>query len=199
MVGDDVSTYVVPGERYQATPTKDGQLIYWTGTAEQMRGGLRAMGRNDLAESERHRGVRSGEEASAIERAEVMANGIARMTTVEAYEALLAEEVPVAPVLQHKDVLEDPQLVHNGAIIEAHHPVYGTYRRARAAARFSGTSTTPSASPAATRPTMRFSGAPAAWASPRWSRPPTPPPMPSSPPKNPLTAPIATQEEKNKK
>lgn len=148
LVGDDVSNYVVPGERYQATPTKDGQLIYWTGTAEQMRGGLRAVGRPDLAESERHRGVRSGEEASATERAEVMAKGLANMTTVDAYEALLAEEVPVAPVLEHKDVLEDPQLVHNGAVIEAQHPVYGTYRRVRAAARFSGTPSEPGGAPA---------------------------------------------------
>ncbi|MEM9176238.1 MAG: CoA transferase [Myxococcota bacterium] len=148
LVGDDVSTYVVPGERYQATPTRDGQIIFWTGTAEQMRAGLRAMGRHDLAESDRHRGVASGEEANALERAEVMAAGIAKMTTRAAYEALVAEEVPVAPVLQHQDVLEDPQLVHNGAILEARHPVYGPYRRARAAARFSGTPTGPSSAPA---------------------------------------------------
>ncbi len=148
LVGDDVSRFVVPGERYQLTPTKDGQIIYWMGTAEQMRGGLRAMGRHDLAESDRHRGVASGEEASVRERAEVMSAGLARLTSAEAYEALLAEEVPVAPVLEHKDVLEDPQLVHNGTVIEARHPVYGTYRRARAAARFSGTPPESSRAPA---------------------------------------------------
>ena len=77
-----------------------------------------------------------------------MSSGLAKLTSVEAYEALLAEEVPVAPVLEHKDVLRDPQLVHNGAVIEAEHPVYGTYRRAAPAARFSGTPVEPGAAPA---------------------------------------------------
>jgi crotonobetainyl-CoA:carnitine CoA-transferase CaiB-like acyl-CoA transferase len=41
----------------------------------------------------------------------------------------------------------DPQIKHNGSIIEAEHPVYGRYRRVRQAARFSETvqETTPPA------------------------------------------------------
>lgn len=141
LVGDDVKTFVVPGERYRLSPTKDGNIVFWMGTAEQMRGGLRAVGRHDLADSERQRGLASGDEANALERAEAMSQGLAKLTTAEAYERLLAEEVPVGPVLDHQEVLRDPQLTHNGSVIEAEHPIYGTYRRARPAADFSVTAT----------------------------------------------------------
>ena len=45
----------------------------------------------------------------------------------------------MGPVLTHLEVLEDPQIVHNGSVIEATHPVYGKYRRARPPIRFSMT------------------------------------------------------------
>jgi crotonobetainyl-CoA:carnitine CoA-transferase CaiB-like acyl-CoA transferase len=56
-------------------------------------------------------------------------------------------EVPAAPILSHPEVLVDPQIQHNGCVIEAEHPVYGRYRRVRPAARFSQTvpETTPPA------------------------------------------------------
>src|SRR5690606_33666770 len=31
LVGDDVENPMVPGERYQLTPTRDGQLVVWAG------------------------------------------------------------------------------------------------------------------------------------------------------------------------
>lgn len=65
--------------------------------------------------------------------------GVAGMTTQEAYARMLACEVPAAPILDHAEVLVDPQLVHNGTVVEAVHPVYGRYRRTRPAARFSHT------------------------------------------------------------
>ncbi len=139
LVGDDVINYVVPGERYQLTPTKDGQLIMWAGTSEQMRASLRAVGRDDLADSPSQRGKAMLTEENVAARVEAVNAGLAQMTTQEAYEQLTEVEVPAAPVLSHQDVLVDPQLTHNGSIIEATHPVYGRYRRARPAARFSGT------------------------------------------------------------
>jgi crotonobetainyl-CoA:carnitine CoA-transferase CaiB-like acyl-CoA transferase len=42
-------------------------------------------------------------------------------------------------VLSHTEVLEDPQIRHNGTVIEAEHPIYGRYRRVRQSARFSRT------------------------------------------------------------
>ncbi len=142
LVGDDVVNYVVPGERYQLMPTKDGQIIVWAGTADQMRGSLRAVGREDLADSPSQRGTAMIQDDNTAIRAEAVASGLARMTTADAYRAMVEREVPAAPVLELKDVLVDPQITHNGTVIEAQHPVYGRYRRVRPAARFSHTQAT---------------------------------------------------------
>ncbi len=139
LVGDDVENFLVPGERYQLASTADGQLVIWAGTAEQIRGSLRAVGRDDLAADPSQRGPAMLEDESQRTRAEALAAGLARMTTDEAYRRLVEFEVPAAPILSHKEVLVDPQIRHNGAVIEAQHPVYGPYRRVRQAARFSRT------------------------------------------------------------
>lgn len=139
LIGDDVENYMVPGERYHLTQTLDGQVVVWAGTAEQMRGTLRAVGRDDLANSPEQRGRAMIRPENQAERARVVAEGVARMTTEEVYRRMLECEVPVAPILSQREVLEDPQIKHNGTVIEATHPVYGRYRRVRPAARFSET------------------------------------------------------------
>ena len=139
LVGDDVENFLVPGERYQLAPTADGQLVYWAGTAEQIRGSLRAVGRDELADHPSQRGPAMLEDESLQARTQALAEGLARMTTEEAYRRLVEFEVPAAPILSHKEVLIDPQIQHNGTVIEAEHPVYGRYRRVRQAARFSET------------------------------------------------------------
>ncbi|MCP4038944.1 MAG: CoA transferase [bacterium] len=147
LVGDDVENIIVPGERYQLMSTQDGQLVLWMGTAQQMRAGLRAVERDDVADDPRQRGKSMLEEENETARAQAMADGLARLTTEEAYRRLIAHEIPAAPVLTHPQVLEDPQIVHNGSVIEAQHPVYGRYRRARPAVRFSGTPTATTGAP----------------------------------------------------
>jgi len=139
LVGDDVENYLVPGERYQLTPTADGQLVLWAGTADQIRGSLRAGGRDDLADSPSQRGAAAIEEDSQLARAKALTDGLARMTTADAYRRMVEFEVPAAPILSHREVLVDPQITHNDCVIEAEHPVYGRYRRVRQAARFSET------------------------------------------------------------
>jgi crotonobetainyl-CoA:carnitine CoA-transferase CaiB-like acyl-CoA transferase len=148
LVGDDVQNYVIPGERYQLMSTRDGQLVLWMGTADQMRAGLRAVGRDDIADDPRQRGKSMLEEANELARAEAMREGLAGLTNEQAYRRLIEFEIPAAPVLTHAEVLEDPQIVHNGSIVEASHPVYGRYRRARPAVRFSTTVTEPTRAPA---------------------------------------------------
>lgn len=137
LIGDDVENYSVPGERYQLLPTKDGHIVMWTSTTAQIHASLRAVGRGDLADDPRHRGKVSLEEANQIERAEALRDGIAARTTEDAYKSLIDHEVAAAPVLTHTQVLEDPQLTHNDSVLEATHPVYGRYRRARPAVKFS--------------------------------------------------------------
>jgi crotonobetainyl-CoA:carnitine CoA-transferase CaiB-like acyl-CoA transferase len=147
LVGDDVENYVVPGERYQLAPTKDGQLVLWAGTAPQIRDSLRAVGHGELADSPSQRGAVMMEEENQAARAAALSEGLAKLTTEEAYRRMVECEVPAAPILTQQEVLVDPQITHNGCVLEAEHPVYGRYRRVRQAARFSKTQqeTTPAA------------------------------------------------------
>jgi formyl-CoA transferase len=87
------------------------------------------------------------EEENQAARTAALSEGLAKLTTQEAYRRMIDAEVPAAPILTHLEVLVDPQITHNGSVLEAVHPVYGRYRRVRQAARFSRTQqeTTPPA------------------------------------------------------
>ncbi len=148
LIGDDVQNLVVPGERYQLMTTADGRIVMWASTAAQMQASLRAIGREDLADAPHQQGKAMIEKHSQAERAEAVRNAIGAMTTEEAYRRLVEHEVPAAPVLSHPEVLVDPQITHNECIVEAEHPVYGKYRRARAPVQFSSTVAAPTTSPA---------------------------------------------------
>jgi len=55
----------------------------------------------------------------------------------------VAEDVPVGPVNSLEDVFNDPQVKHNGSIIELEHPKAGKLRQAGPAAHFDKTIATP--------------------------------------------------------
>ena len=57
-------------------------------------------------------------------------------------ERLTAEGVPCAPVLTRGRMIQHPQVVANGIVVETEHPQAGLLRQARPAARFSGTPVT---------------------------------------------------------
>jgi len=137
LIGEGVENPMAPGERFQMLTTSDGQLVTWMGTAEQMRDALRAVGRSDLADHPSQRGHAMLEEANQQARAEAMNAAVAKLTTAEAHEKLVAYQVPSSPILTPPEVLEDPQIVHNGSVLEREHPVYGRYRRVRPPLRFS--------------------------------------------------------------
>ncbi|MCP5071221.1 MAG: CoA transferase [bacterium] len=139
LVGEGVENLMAPGERFQMMATSDGQLVTWMGDADQIRDGLRAVGRDDLADDPSQRGRRMLEEANRKARDEAMTEGLGKLTTEEAYRRFVAHQVPAAPILTPSEVFEDPQIVHNGGVLEGEHPVYGRYRRPRPSLRFSGT------------------------------------------------------------
>ncbi len=60
-------------------------------------------------------------------------------TAAEWLARLEAEDVPCAPVLRRRDVIDHPQLLANETVTETDHPVAGRLRQARPAARFSAT------------------------------------------------------------
>jgi crotonobetainyl-CoA:carnitine CoA-transferase CaiB-like acyl-CoA transferase len=145
--GEGIDHYVVPGERYQLMSTADGQLVVWAGTAEQMRASLLVVGEDELAKSPEQRGKAMLREENQVARTEAVNAGFAKLTSEEAYRRCIEHQLPAAPVLSHEDVLLDPQIIHNGCVIEAEHPVYGRYRRAAPSAKFSGTLLEPTSPP----------------------------------------------------
>jgi crotonobetainyl-CoA:carnitine CoA-transferase CaiB-like acyl-CoA transferase len=88
------------------------------------------------------------EEKNQLARAEAVNAGFGKLSTAEAYRLCIEHELPAAPVLTQEDVFVDPQIVHNGAVIEAEHPIYGRYRRAAPSAKFSSTAFESSLPPA---------------------------------------------------
>jgi len=60
-------------------------------------------------------------------------------TTAEWVETLEAAGVPCAPVLTRSEVIEHPQTLANGILMETDHPVAGRLRQTRTPARFEGT------------------------------------------------------------
>lgn len=62
-------------------------------------------------------------------------------TAAKWLQRLEAEDVPCAPVLSRREVIQHAQVIANDALMESDHPVVGRLRQARPAPRFSGTPT----------------------------------------------------------
>jgi crotonobetainyl-CoA:carnitine CoA-transferase CaiB-like acyl-CoA transferase len=77
--------------------------------------------------------------AHADERLGMMQEVLKTRGCDEWLQRLDAEGVPCAPVLRRGEVLEHPQVVENGIIVESQHPEGGPMRQARPAARFEAT------------------------------------------------------------
>ncbi len=73
------------------------------------------------------------------ERLELMAGAFATRTTAEWIAGLDAADVPCAPILSRRELLDDPQLRANELIVESDHPHAGRIRQPRPAARFERT------------------------------------------------------------
>ena len=127
-------------EWYSPWDTADGQIAAnWT-NFKQYQGACRAVGRPDLADDPRF-ATRDGRLKNAAAQRAEFGSALALMTTADALEALREADVPSAPVLSREQLLDDPQIHHNGTIIESEHPSAGRTRTARIPARFSKTPT----------------------------------------------------------
>lgn len=73
------------------------------------------------------------------ERLQIIQDTIATRTVAEWLTTFEEWEVPCAPALTRAQVIEDPQIVHNGIVEIYHHPVAGPLRQTRHPASFSAT------------------------------------------------------------
>jgi crotonobetainyl-CoA:carnitine CoA-transferase CaiB-like acyl-CoA transferase len=130
-------------DSYRLTDTKDGQIIYYLASTDQICGMWRALARPDMLADGRynHIGLGVDPEALAHVGATIVAE-IGKLTTAEVIERLARESVPAGPIHERSEVLSDPQVVHNELIVEWEHPDLGTVRQVRPPVDFHGTPTT---------------------------------------------------------
>jgi len=144
MVGDGVSPGILPSTVYRLTTTADGQLVYFVVTDTQRRGLYRALGHPEWGEDERflHVGFMA-DPANRETLGALLEAAFATFTTEDILLRLHAEEVPCGPVLRADEVLRDPQIAHNGTLVEWDHPRAGRIRQPRPGAWFSATPVEP--------------------------------------------------------
>jgi crotonobetainyl-CoA:carnitine CoA-transferase CaiB-like acyl-CoA transferase len=139
MLGDDVTPGPTLYEMYRLTETEDGHLVYFAASDDEFHGLLRALGRADLIEDPRFTLWERAKNAEAL--GQILYDEFKKWPTTAILARLIEEDVPAGPVNSLDDALVDPQIVHNGSLLELEHPVAGRMRQAKPAARFDGTPT----------------------------------------------------------
>jgi crotonobetainyl-CoA:carnitine CoA-transferase CaiB-like acyl-CoA transferase len=80
-----------------------------------------------------------GLEVNKPERLELTQQALRNRTSADWIARLEEHDVPCAPVLTRREMIDHPQVVENGIIVETDHPKAGRLRQSRSPARFSGT------------------------------------------------------------
>ncbi len=140
LLDDDVSSGRTLYEIMSVTECADDKLVYYVANADHVAGLLRSIDRHDLATDNRYltpEGRADPQNAAVL--GEAIAAGFFSLTRDDAIKRLIANDVPVGPVLQLDDIPDYPQVQHNRSLHEWEHPTAGNLRQPRAAAQFSAT------------------------------------------------------------
>lgn len=122
--------------------TADGWMTMSTMSNAEWAAFCRVAGREDLVDDERF-ATPAARDANVNERLELVQSILLNRTAAEWLEILPAHDVPCAPALRRFELIDHPQVVASGSIIETEHKVAGRLRQARVAARFEGTQVDP--------------------------------------------------------
>jgi crotonobetainyl-CoA:carnitine CoA-transferase CaiB-like acyl-CoA transferase len=142
LVGDGVRAGHTLYELYRLTPTADGHLVYFAVSDAEFHGLFRALGRPEWAQDSRFRDLGARiQHADLLQR--LIRAAFATWPTAEVLARMAEEALPAAPVLSLEQVLDDPQVRHNGVLIEREHPTAGAIRQPRPPARFERTPAEP--------------------------------------------------------
>ncbi len=133
-------------DMYRLWETADGRILWFAASDAEYHGLFRALGHPEWCEDERFSTMRARTENADLLGAELL-KVIATFETADLLGRMLAEDVPVGPVLGIDEMLQDEQIRHNDAVVEYDHPTAGAFRMARPAARFHGTPQEPSRMP----------------------------------------------------
>ena len=140
MLDEDVTPGIRLAQIYSITNTADGQIVYFAANDKQRCGLFRALNRAELCDDERFSSltaIANPENFAAM--GQILVGEFEKVTSVEILDRLGEHEVPCGPILDGEEVLEDPQVVHNGILAVWDHPSGGKVRQPKLAARFSAT------------------------------------------------------------
>lgn len=137
-VGKEVSTERAATFIDLIYETRDGYISVSAMTNTQWQALCDAVGHPEWKEDERFK-TPALRDQYANERLELTQSALHDKTAEEWLEILEEAEVPCAPVLKRREVIEHPQVKASELIVEIDHPHAGRLRQTRAAARFSAT------------------------------------------------------------
>ncbi len=138
MLDPDASGGYRLSEIYQLTPCADGHIVYFVISDEQYLGLYRALGRHEWADDPAW-GSREGRSGRFEELGGLLAEEFAKWKVAELVPRMHANSVPCGEVAALEDLPGDPQIVHNGTLVEWEHPTGGRIRQPRLAPSFSVT------------------------------------------------------------
>jgi crotonobetainyl-CoA:carnitine CoA-transferase CaiB-like acyl-CoA transferase len=117
---------------------EDGYVTIGAVSDKEWVGLCNALGRPELIDDPKF-STPSKREINRQERLELVEKIVSNQKTAPLLEAMEQNDVPCAPVLRRRAVIDDPQVIASGIVQVVDQPVLGPTRQARAAARFSGT------------------------------------------------------------
>jgi crotonobetainyl-CoA:carnitine CoA-transferase CaiB-like acyl-CoA transferase len=125
---------------YRAWPTRDGHVALIIIEDHQFKAICRVLGREDLAEDERFANL-MGRMKHAAPLFAMLGEEIPKFTTAELVARAAEAGAPIAPVNGLHELLEDPQAIANGLVVEIPHDVAGSIPVLGSAPRFEKTPT----------------------------------------------------------
>ena len=137
-VGDEAATAGAETGPDLIFRTADGYIAAGTVSDAEWRGLCGALGRPEWIEDPRFR-TGAARSANVIERVTLVGEILRHDSSAAWLAKLDAADVPCAPVLTRRALLDDPQVAANGLVVEYDQPGLGLVRQARPAARFART------------------------------------------------------------
>ncbi|MDP6145265.1 MAG: CoA transferase, partial [Acidimicrobiales bacterium] len=136
MVDEDANGGILLSTVYNLTECSDGKIVYFAASDGQRAGVCAAVGHPEWAEDERFSSMAAlaANPENFVILGEMLAGAFQLMTCDEAIEALIAADVPSGPVLTGEEAIRDPQILHNGTLVEWNHPDAGVVRQPKPAA-----------------------------------------------------------------
>ena len=138
LLDDDVTRSPTIAANYAVTRFADGFASSSAVTDSEFTGLCAALGRPDIADDPRFVDTPT-RIANAVEMVAVLAEASSACSLADFTARSAEHDVPSSPINTIDELPTDPQVVHNEVFVTRAHPLAGTIREPRSAARFSAT------------------------------------------------------------